>query len=187
MKTQRTKPSQTNRDNFNYSNSTIMEVLQLQFDFDQPIAIKTINEPQMEPSSKAQDMFVFEFLDLLAAPIITYSASWADGIPGELKEAIKGARLIAGLKKEETATIPEVVAYMITRTYEAPMSREWTNIYLWASAKYMKQSKRKTDEDLKEIAAPSELNEYEQSLLKKLRKWIYEQRRKYVKESMKKN
>lgn len=159
-----------------------METIQLQFDFFEQTL--TIDTPVKKPSSRQTEKFVFEFMDMLTAPIITFSTSWADAIPKHLKEDIQLSRLFASMQNEELASIPETVAYIMTRTYEAPMSHEWTNIYLWCSSKYLKQYRKKTDEDLKEIPI-HELNEYEQGLLKKLRVWIYEKRRECVKMKLK--
>ena len=162
-----------------------METVQMQFDFSN---LMPAEETQIIKSgSRDTAKFVFEMMDMLTAPIITYSTSWAEAIPPKLKQDIKMSRLIGALKKEELATIPETVAYIITRTYEAPLCSEWTNIYLWCSSEYLKQFRDKTDEDLKEIQPPKNLSEYEQTLLKRLRVWIYEKRREAVKQQLKQN
>lgn len=158
-----------------------METIQLHFDFSETLTVDTIIKSK---ASKQETKFVFEYMDMLTAPVITFSTSWADVIPQHLKKDIQISRLIASLQKEEQATIPETVAYIMTRTYEAPMSSEWTNIYLWCSSEYLKKYRNKTDEDFKEIPI-NVLNEYEQSLLKKLRVWIYEKRRECVKNKLK--
>ena len=160
-----------------------VETFQIQFDFGEAIPI--IQTQVVKSSSKETGKSIFEFMDMLAAPIITFSSSWTDAIPHNLKQDIKLSRLIGGRKNEEMATIPETVAYIMTRTYEAPMSHEWANIYIWCSAHYLKQFRNKTDNDLKDVEPPEKLSEYEESLLKRLRVWIYEKRRECVKQQMK--
>ncbi len=160
-----------------------MQTVQMQFDF---ADLQPIEEKQVKKSySKDTGKFVFEFMDMLAAPIITFSESWADAIPQSLKQDVTLSRLMGRMQKEEMATIPETVAYIMTRTYEAPMNHEWANIYLWCSSQYMKQYRNKTDEDLKEINPSEKLSEHEKSLLKRLRVWIWEKRREAVKARLK--
>lgn len=149
---------------------------QMQFDFED---LEVLPKPA---TKRETDRFVFDLMDTLTAPILTFSASWADSIPKELKDTITMSRLIAAMQKEQTASIPEVVAYIMTRTFESPMHREWVNIYTWCAAQYVKQwTKMEMPDDI----TPESLTEYEQSLLKRLRDWIYEKRRKCVKQRLK--
>lgn len=160
-------------------------IIQLQFDFDTPpVQQTTVPEiiPPKKKSKRDEQKFVFEFMDMLTAPIITFTTLWADAIPQKLRENIQLSRLLAGMKREETATIPEVVAYMITRTFESPMHSEWVNIYTWCSMQYVTQwENREVPTDI----APEKLTDYEQGLLKELRNWIYKKRRETVKSRMK--
>lgn len=149
------------------------KTLQLHFDFN-----KEPNEtPIPEQDKKAEKQFVFDMMDILTAPIITFPSSWSDSLPKQLLQDIKTARIMAALKKEEIATLPEVVAYMMPATYESPMRYEWANVYLWACAQYMETFRKK---DVSELA-PVELDSYEQQLLAQLRNWIYRKRREYMK------
>lgn len=160
-----------------------METVQIQFDFGE--SSPTVLTQVEKSSSKESEKFVFEFMDIINAPIITFSSSWVDAIPERLRKDIRIARILSGFALEEMASIAETVAYIITRTYEAPMNQEWTNIYLWCSAHYLKQYANKTNADFEDIHVPEKLNEYEEFLLKKLRVWIFEKRRTVVKERMK--
>ena len=161
-------------------------VIQLQFDFNAQPVQGTTPVPEALPIRKngrrAEEKFVFEFMDMLTAPVITFSTAWIDAIPQKLKQNIGFARLIAAMKKEETATIPEVVAYIITRTYESPMTSEWANIYTWCASKYLKDYEHR---DVPDDIAPKKLSDYEHSLLKQLRNWIYRKRREAVKSKLK--
>jgi len=149
---------------------------QMQFDFED---LEVLQKPAMK---REVDGFVFDLMDVITSPLITYSTSWADCIPESLKIDVCMAKMISALKKEYTASIPEVVAYMMTRTLEAPMQREWVNIYCYCTTIYAKEwMKKKLPKDV----AVNEIDEYEQSLLKRLRDWIYEKRRQYVKDKLK--
>ncbi len=155
------------------------ETVQIQFDFGNEITIVE------QPSKRQTDNFVFEMMDLVSAPVLTFSQSWADAIPKHLIQDIRTSRFLSGFAKEQMATIPEVVAYIMTRTYESPMNHEWTQIYLWCGVAYQKLYRQKTDEDFEDIFPPRDLSEYEQGLLKRLRVWIYEKRREIVKQRIK--
>lgn len=159
------------------------QTMQIQFDFANESPI--VEQPVEKLSSKEEEKFVFEFMDTLTAPIITFSEEWASAIPERLKRDITLSRLIGKMQNEELSTIPETVAYIITRTFIAPLSHEWTNVYLWCSAQYMQQYRKKSDEDLTEIKYPAQLSRHEESLLKRLRVWIFEKRREVVKQRLK--
>ena len=42
---------------------------------------------------------------------------------------------------KQMASITEVIAYMMPRTFEAPMPSEWVNIYTWVGLQYANQFK----------------------------------------------
>ena len=83
------------------------------------------------------------------------------------------------------ASLTETLAYMMPRTYEAPMPTEWVNIYTRLGLQYATQFRKK--EQLKAMTeiVPAELSNYEMGLLNNLRKWIYDKRRKALKDKMK--
>ncbi|WP_299555274.1 hypothetical protein [Seonamhaeicola sp.] len=161
--------------------------LQLDFGFD----IKPMDKlnPKTITKKKAQKNFVFEFMDCLSSPVIVYESPWKDDIPKDLLGKITMSRLLCLMKNEEMASITEVVAYMMPRTFEAPMHSEWVNIYTWCGLQYanmFNNSEKREDmvTAMQEIA-PTELSSYEQGLLKGLRIWIYNQRRKALKVRLK--
>lgn len=158
------------------------ELAQFQFDFENATETGVIERPIPKYSKQDERNFILDMMDTLTAPILTFTTNWADAIPQDLKASITQARLISVMKKEQTATIPEVVAYIMTRSYEAPMPREWTNIYIWCGAQYMKQYR---GSEMPTGICPDSLNDYEQSLLKGLRDWIYRKRREVVKSCLK--
>ncbi|MEM7298664.1 MAG: hypothetical protein AAF391_10415, partial [Bacteroidota bacterium] len=124
----------------------------------------------------------FDLMDTLTSPVIVFDSAWKDSIPKDLLESITEARMIAGMKGEKMATIPELVAYIYPRTLESPMTHEWKNIYLWAGAEYQRTFKQSNKAD--EIS-PEALSDYEQSLMNQLRRWIYDKRREALKKAMK--
>jgi len=130
--------------------------------------------------SREKDLVKFQLdvLDMISAPIITFSTSWADAIPQQLRENIRTERMVSALKKEEMATVPEVLAYLITRSMEAPLPSEWMNIYSWCGTVYFRKYK---DLELPKTMVQESLSEHETSLLNKLRAWIYTKRRDHLK------
>ncbi|RED44706.1 hypothetical protein [Seonamhaeicola aphaedonensis] len=163
------------------------KLLQLDFGFDiDPVQ----NQKNIKTNTKkAKSDFVFEFMDALTSPIIIYNTAWQDAIPKDLLERITISRMLCLMKGEKMASITETVAYMMPRTFEAPMSSEWCNIYTWCGLQYATQfnseNKKKAMIEAMEGIAPKTLSDYEQVLLKRLRLWIYEKRRKALKASMK--
>ena len=151
-------------------------ILQLDFGFDIP-AKEDI--PQSKPSKSD---YVFDLMDCISSPIMVFNTSWP--LPADLLKIIHETRMVSMLKHEELASIPEVVAYMMPRTFEAPMPYEWTNIYTWCGMEYVRQYRNIPDLDDRQIA-PEKLTDYEQGLLKHLRSWIYDKRRKALKNRLK--
>jgi hypothetical protein len=126
-------------------------------------------------ADKDQEEFVFHFMDILSAPVLTHTTSWADAIPPRLMKIITMARLKAGLQKEQLATFPEVTAFMITRTFEAPMDHDWTEIYTFVSCTVCEEYFG--EDHWSQVCPDKRLNDYQQDLLLRLRRWIYEKRR----------
>lgn len=89
------------------------------------------------------------------------------------------------MQGERMASLTEVVAYMMPRTYEAPMPSEWANIYTWCGLQFAKTFKNARQIGAMMEIAPKHLSDYEQTLLKRLRIWIFEKRRKALKANLK--
>lgn len=140
-----------------------------------------IEAPQKKPPRrKREEQYVFDLTDALTSPVIAFPSPWMNDIPEQILEVITLARMAALMKHEEMATIPEAVAYLMPRSFEAPMGGEWTNIYLFVCRQYLLDYRSADSEPLD--FAPAELDEYERSLLLKLRRWIWEKRRKALKD-----
>jgi hypothetical protein len=123
------------------------------------------------------DQNVFDMLDILRSPIITFDASWADCLPKRLLDLVTLSRTAKMMLHEEEASDPEAA-------FDAPMSRDWSEIYIHISCKVCEQYWQ--EDHWNSVQAKRELTEYEDKyLLKPLRKFIYDRRRKALKEKMK--
>lgn len=162
-----------------------LNVLQLDFGFEvKPVLV---NEKAVKPTKKEKNDFVFDFMDCLSSPIIVFKSAWQDTIPKDILGRIKMSRLICSLTKEKMASLTETLAYIMPRTYEAPMPTEWVNIYTWLGLQYAMQTKNNGQLEAMKDIAPKELSDYEKGLLNNLRVWIYQKRRKALKDILKKN
>jgi len=89
--------------------------------------------------------------------LIVADQSWADAIPEWILKEISAERMINGIidtmKPEKTAqnTVQshnnavgdaEIVAYLMTASLRAPISSDFTDIYLYVSAKVMLKAKK---------------------------------------------
>ena len=136
-------------------------------------------------NKKRTNDFVFNFMDCLTSPIIVFKSAWQDTIPKDILKNIKLSRILCSMQQVEMASLTEALAYMMPRTYEAPLPMEWTNIYTWLGFQYAIKYKNSDQLDLMKEIAPSELSEYEIGLLNNLRRWIYDKRRKALKDKLK--
>ncbi|RNL90350.1 hypothetical protein ED312_06430 [Sinomicrobium pectinilyticum] len=159
------------------------DLQQLDFGFElEPVANP---KPTQKSIKKVQSDFVFDFMDCLSSPIIVYPNSWQDVVPKLLLKDITLARLLTQMQGERMASLTEVVAYMMPRTFEAPIQSEWANIYTWCGLQYAKTFKHAGQMEAMAGIAPENLSNYEQTLLKRLRVWIYEKRREALKKKLK--
>lgn len=139
--------------------------------------------PKTKEEKEKKIDVVFEIMDALTAPVLTHCELWKDSIPKRLLDAIPMARLIAQMKQEQLATYEEVCAFIMTRTFEAPMDHDWTDIYTHVSCIVCERNWGEDHWD--EVKAPRELSEYVKGHLTHLRKWIYKRRREHVKSKLK--
>lgn len=135
--------------------------------------------PRIKSKLRDENNSVFDIIDALSSPILTFSLSWADAIPKRLFGIIPLSRMKALMKNEQLATYAECAIYMYTRTHEAPMTSEWTNIYTHVSCKTLQEWFHEDHWD--NIGASKELNEWLTSKLNGLRRHIYNKRREILK------
>lgn len=97
---------------------------------------------------------------------------WADTIPGWLKQKVTLERLLQAYREEEgLATDAEAVCYLYTAALNAPLDHDHTNIYLYISAKVMREAGREMPADLD---CPDALSRYEQDCLEQLKRKIWD-------------
>lgn len=154
-----------------------IEMLQMAFPFESEIRVK--------PSPKVIDGLVTDYLDCFISPVIVFECSWKDCIPEDMLKAVSTERLIHLMKDLHYATKTEVAIYMMPRTFEGPLSRDWVDIYTHCSSDFLK-SHRTQDYDLKDIVAES-LSDYQNQMLRNLQHWIYKKRREALKQKLKNN
>lgn len=138
-------------------------------------------KPEKNPPLKGDG--VFDILDVLTAPILTFSQLWADIIPERLLRQVPMARMISLIKRQQSATDIECVIYLYTRTYEAPMDRDWVDIYTHLSCRTLEDYFN--EDHWNDIGAPKELSEWLQHELNGLRQFIYKKRRELLKQRLK--
>ena len=166
------------------------ELQQFEFNFDAPeidlsvpadkVKARKMARQQAKAPTRAKKEFVFHFMDLLTAPIIVFNTSWP--LPPKLKSNITMARMIQSTTDGERASIPEVAAYMMSRTFESPMPWDWTNIYCYCCTQYLEQFEhRHVPEDMR----IDTLSHHETSMLNNLRYWIVKKRQQYVRSTIK--
>lgn len=127
--------------------------------------------------------YSFDLMDALSAPVMTFSQQWADSIPERVLKAIPMGRMVQLMKREEKASDPEIVAYLITRSFEAPMDHDWADIYTHICCKVCQDFWG--EDSWEKVHAPRELSDWPQRLLNDLRIFIYEKRRKALKAKLK--
>lgn len=126
--------------------------------------------------------FMLSLMDSLTAPIITYSESWADVLPKRIIDLVTMNRLIQSIKKEEMASWPEVVLYLMTASLEHPIGSDWTDIYCYASCRV--EQDHFNNDYWDQLFPQRKLSRDQERYVTDLRKWIYERRRRYVSKYM---
>jgi hypothetical protein len=124
----------------------------------------------------------FDIMDALRAPLLTHSHSWSDAIPQRVKDIVVQARMVALTKGEDMATIPETVAFVMTRTFDGPMDHDWSEIYLYISKQMMDEYFGGDKVDWSDMHILPSLSNYQTGLLNDLRRWIYRKRREALKQ-----
>lgn len=134
------------------------------------------------------DNQIGEIIGALTDPIIVMPGGWGEILPDWIKSQITLERLAQNARASKgekmTATDAEACAYLYTASLEAPMSRDWAQVYFYVTGKAA--SWDKDDRILDDIRVDS-LDDYQVGLLKGLKDWIYECRLKARKKKKKCN
>jgi len=121
---------------------------------------------------------VSDLVGALRDPIIVMPGGWGDTLPDWIKTQVTLERLVENMKQaqgqEPTGTDAEATAYLYTASLTAPMTEQWTRIYIYVAGKAISKfnKERKLPEDIK-IAS---LSDYDMQELNRLKAWIYRQR-----------
>lgn len=112
--------------------------------------------------------------------LVVGDATWADAIPDWLLEDIKAERMMYGLAAIINPNAPkvgfaEITAYLMTASLHAPMSVEYTNIYVYCSARIFERKGKEMTDDMKEMLQRG-LNQGEEYYYKELVGEIYRAR-----------
>jgi hypothetical protein len=123
------------------------------------------------------DNQIDELVGALSDPIIVMPGGWGDTLPDWIKSQITLERLAQNMKalkgEKMTATDAEACAYLYTASLEAPMDRDWTEIYLYVAGKVVSRSR---DTEVPDDIRVDSLNDEQMRLLSDLKDWIYQRR-----------
>ncbi len=128
-------------------------------------------------TEKQVEKGISDIVGVFTDPIIAYPGGWMDAIPEKVKEQITIERLVMCMRgargEEMTGTNAEALAYMFPRTMEAPMDRDWTDIYLYLGTKVMAGA---GNTEIPEDIRKDTLDDDNMRKLNHLKAWIYEKR-----------
>jgi len=128
-------------------------------------------KPSAKGRTREEAKFIDEVVHAIQGPIIVYSEEWGKSLPDMIKKDVTMARLLKLLKDKEPgmATDLEVVAYMFSRSMVAPMGHNWTEIYLYASGKYLRERGTKPPPN-----TPEKLTQDQERMYNDLKRWLFE-------------
>lgn len=116
-------------------------------------------------AKKQMDALVRVFTD----PLVVMPGGWHDTIPEWMKGEVTLRRLIQVMNGDfEEATDIEVCIYLYTASLQAPMFRDWCEIYFWLVKKCMKEAGKDFPKDFE----VKELTDYQKGMLRDLKRWI---------------
>ena len=113
-------------------------------------------------------------------PLIVADTAWADALPDWLKNEVEAERMIHGLAEMKGKEVPkigdaEVVTYLFTAALRAPLTSEFSEIYIYLSAKLMRSQGKELEPFMQE-AIDRGLSNWEEHELNELRHHIYTRR-----------
>ena len=119
---------------------------------------------------------ISDIVGVFTDPIISFPSPWNQDIPQWVKDRIILERLMMNMRvlkgEEPTGTDAEALAYLMPASLEAPMGRDWTEIYLYVSTKVCAEAGKEVPEDIR----VEELSDCLMQELNRLKAWIYSQR-----------
>jgi hypothetical protein len=120
---------------------------------------------------------ISEIVGVFTDPIIVMPGGWGDTLPDWIKEAITIERLTMNVRAiqggEMTGTDAEAVAYLYTASLNAPIDRDWTDIYLYITTQVMRRHRKV---EVPADIAKDSITDYQKQHLLRLKAWIYRTR-----------
>jgi hypothetical protein len=141
-----------------------------------------------KPKERPEGDWISDIVGVFYDPIIVSPGGWGDTLPDWVKQAIKLERLMMNVKvvhgEQPTGTDCEAMAYLYTRSLEAPMGHDWSQIYLYIAGKCYERwgSIHGFKSSLPEDIRVTELDRNQMSDLNELKGFIYRARIKARKE-----
>ena len=113
-------------------------------------------------------------------PLVVGDMAWADTIPDWLRAEIQAERMVYGLAGMMGRDVPkvgnaEVCAYLMTAALRAPLTHEYTEIYMCLTAELMQKKGTQLDPLFQEKLDKG-LTDWEQRELEELKNDIYRKR-----------
>jgi len=128
--------------------------------------------------AKTTSSMISDLVGTFSDPIIVFPGGWGDTLPEWIKTQITLERLAENMRAahggQPTGTDAEATAYLYTASLTAPMSDDWTKIYLYVAGKTYARANRggQIPEDIK----VDSLSEEQMADLNRLKEWLYCQR-----------
>ncbi len=132
---------------------------------------------QKAKSSKVTEKALVDAARALTDPIIVFNQAWGEDTPGWLIAEIRAQRLLQVMKGEkELATDAEALAYVSNASLCQPLDHDMADIYTYLFTKVMGD---RAPADLRRES----ISDYQMSILRKLKSWLWAQRAKNRKAS----
>jgi len=130
----------------------------------------------MDQSEKQDVKWISDLVGAMTDPIIAWPSPWMADIPDRLKERVPIERLIMCMRVNHgelpTATDVEALIYMFPRMLEAPLNRDWVDIYMYLGTKVCSAMEQEIPKDIRRDT----LDDQQMRDLNQLKSWIYEKR-----------
>ncbi len=139
-----------------------------------------VNKPTSRKTNKGLDKLMWA----ITGPIVETPSAAASGDrpPEKVANRIQMERLVTVARDTEMATETEAMWYICTTSLDAPLSRDWCDIYMYLTRKFLLATTKAKEipnlaigeEPLPDFLQDQiELNEMLETDLKRLREWIY--------------
>ena len=124
------------------------------------------------------ETWIGDVVGALCDPIIVMPGGWGTPVPDWINSAITMERLIENMKAAKgeyvTGTDTEAMYYISTASLVAPIGSDWTDIYMYLFTRSIRRHKKETE--VPPDLVHESLNQYQQQLLDRLKRWIYDKR-----------